>query len=1567
MNSRLPLSLLAALALFSAADLYADVPTGGKNQWNIPGDAQLDARAELLEKVRTLASQSDFQGLEQLKSKLTKERQRFSDGEPKVYGYYESLAQCSAEDQNCSLLIQRWKNSSPEESTPYTLEGLLKLRETWKIRGGGFVGGKSEDTLLEAQAKLDEAATALKNGLKKQNADPHLYNLSLEAAAMEGAPDQVLESLLQKGTALDPLYFPIYRNCANFLRPEWGRKRGLVEAFAERKAEATKAELGDGVYAIVALSIMDFSKDRFFSRYRFSWKRMKQGFQDLSKKYPETEWYTAKMLDTAFYANDPKTVRDELARQNGKLDRRIVERNPASVQALIDWAQGKADYQLPPLHKAILSGDAGKVKELLAKKIDVNQVAFDGSTALILAAERHREFVPLLLKQKASPMAGDYHGRLPLEIAVINGDRETALLLLQAGGFSPHALEAAIKEDKLELIQDILRLAKDADSNVGDENPFRTAIDRDRFEAAKLLLQDQRFTSKYLSREGEPPLHYAVRKGKAGFVRLFLEAKSDPNLIVPGVGTAFDIARGEHPELLSLLTENSKDDSESIRTKLASSIPSLYRRQVGQPRIAEDSFGDGWVRLKLDGKWAELQEEKKKVDEIQVERIDVRPRLEQFYNYMIFCPDALSLCAKQMDAWAQTNPSSAVPLTALIMVELQKIEALASDSNANLAAEKRERLWAESANRAWVLFEKAVRLPDADAQTYTSGIRTAAHLKRDVPSIIKLIEAGERKRKDYWPLWSASALGMIELQDQKGLEQVVQMTVHATEEKIGKGYYSRLASMVENRLRSVEATNALFSWELVKTGFLDLSRAQPDEKFFSTQSLMMSYRRGDRAAARSALSRLGNACPQEFSMWTGLTPDDFITMVMTMNSDRIGERPLTDAVKKGDKQGVLDALAQGALLEETDTNGQHALRLAILHHPELVPTLLEKGVRPAFNGPNSGFDPNLMIEKNQLENLQALLNTEFDPTVMTEDGSLLTTALLNRNKKAAELILASPKFLPGTAGFKGKTDIDVAIETKQYDILDSIVKSPQFRIDTPLAYSRSQTPIPPSLAISRAILSGDKEAIRIVLRAKPNLQMRDLSGKSPLELAQEKKDLSIVAMLTDPTMSVDMAALERVEVSPLISEESPIVDALRSGDLGAVESAVRGRYSQPSSPMMAQTQEVTLDPSKGYSAVHVAATLKRPDLLTVLLKYGPYRGTFGFGKGEFMSPLLLAVKQGDLESSRVLLASGDRPDSQYKSGETPYLTAKIQKKQEFLDLFATYAKIGGLKINEVGAFLRDPEIEAQQRADGAVIENFCSQNGLTPLDSMGQKGLQKAIQTHQHEVVRILLSRYGSNVNSVRVSENFPLPLITALEVEDPILIGMLLKAGANPRLRVANRESPLEFAQKGRGRMFLNMLEEAQPWKEVVDSLNMMDSDATAAVMKDDLETLAAILRNRREITSEQGMTALHYAVKYKRPKAVELLLQSPNYTVSNILNRESDKVPSLLKLAVLSGQSEILKMLLASGVRADFGGSGSESPIAYVQRKNLRELLEPMEANLKNYHRKLAPDGVVLDDTPS
>jgi ankyrin repeat protein len=225
------------------------------------------------------------------------------------------------------------------------------------------------------------------------------------------------------------------------------------------------------------------------------------------------------------------------------------------------------------LIEASKQADLPAVESLLRQRVDVNERAVDGTTALHWAVHRDApELVERLVRAGADVNASSRYGVTPLSIACVNGSAAVVALLLQGGadpnGALPEGETALMTAARTGNVGSIKALLEHG-ANVAAKERFRgqTALMWAAAEgnaAAVRLLTGAGASLQDRSAAGFTALLYATRAGHLETVRTLLDVGADVNEKLPNGITPLILAIiNGHFELGSVLLTRGADPDDA--------------------------------------------------------------------------------------------------------------------------------------------------------------------------------------------------------------------------------------------------------------------------------------------------------------------------------------------------------------------------------------------------------------------------------------------------------------------------------------------------------------------------------------------------------------------------------------------------------------------------------------------------------------------------------------------------------------------------------------------------------------------------------------------------------------------------------------------------------------------------------------------------------------------------------------------------------------------------------------------------------------------------------------------
>jgi hypothetical protein len=275
-----------------------------------------DERQAFRRSLASLLLAERFDELESRAAALRRQKTRFSSGAPMLFDFYEGLNPATGhvprdQRQNHHVRLEKWQAQRPKSVTPRI--PLIREEATlgWESRGEGSASTVTAEGRQGFQSHGEKAWSLGQQALLVDVTDPALYDILLSLSVSSNRPRPELEAVFDKGIALDPGFEHLYVLMARYLMPRWHGTPEDFARFADRAAATTKATLGDGMYARVAAEGLLLYGGGDFTALAPSlpWPRLKQGFLDLDKAFPDSSLIVNAFCYLALRYGDVETAR----------------------------------------------------------------------------------------------------------------------------------------------------------------------------------------------------------------------------------------------------------------------------------------------------------------------------------------------------------------------------------------------------------------------------------------------------------------------------------------------------------------------------------------------------------------------------------------------------------------------------------------------------------------------------------------------------------------------------------------------------------------------------------------------------------------------------------------------------------------------------------------------------------------------------------------------------------------------------------------------------------------------------------------------------------------------------------------------------------------------------------------------------------------------------------------------------------------------------------------------------------------------------------------------------------
>jgi hypothetical protein len=275
-------------------------------------------RAQIQADVTAAWMRSDFETLERMAEQFAAKRAKTLSGKWRLSLYARALAGAfaiewpkefnSTADAGCpcpspdparyaeadarwqvvAAKVDAWSARYPQSPIAINAKALYLIQRAWFYRGSALSQYVHKEAWPVFHSHIAHARELLQSSREVSTRSPLWFENMFSIAAVESWSDEALQALVRDFFAKGQNYPDSYQAVFDHLKPQWGGSFKAMDDFAREAAERTKSEEGAGLYTRLYWNVYSDYGTEIFRKTRLDWSTMRQGFEDIIARYPES-------------------------------------------------------------------------------------------------------------------------------------------------------------------------------------------------------------------------------------------------------------------------------------------------------------------------------------------------------------------------------------------------------------------------------------------------------------------------------------------------------------------------------------------------------------------------------------------------------------------------------------------------------------------------------------------------------------------------------------------------------------------------------------------------------------------------------------------------------------------------------------------------------------------------------------------------------------------------------------------------------------------------------------------------------------------------------------------------------------------------------------------------------------------------------------------------------------------------------------------------------------------------------------------------------------------------------
>jgi membrane associated rhomboid family serine protease len=200
-----------------------------------------------------------------------------------------------------------WRRRVPHSTYPDLVQSLVFRAWAWEARGHGGANSVSPQAWAIFTLRTEMAAMGLREIAEPAKSNPIWYQLSLDVGLDQSKTADELQGVFARGSAAEAQYWPLYTRMLRILMPRWLGSQEDIHRFIKETATFPGGYATDHAkYAKLYWSYSSLEDDdvNLFAGPLASWSNMKEGFMELQRRYPQSDFILNAYAKFACMADD---------------------------------------------------------------------------------------------------------------------------------------------------------------------------------------------------------------------------------------------------------------------------------------------------------------------------------------------------------------------------------------------------------------------------------------------------------------------------------------------------------------------------------------------------------------------------------------------------------------------------------------------------------------------------------------------------------------------------------------------------------------------------------------------------------------------------------------------------------------------------------------------------------------------------------------------------------------------------------------------------------------------------------------------------------------------------------------------------------------------------------------------------------------------------------------------------------------------------------------------------------------------------------------------------------------